>query len=120
MRLENVVSHTVGQVVSRLLRRAIAMAVLALFALGAIYHFSVAGVLALEQHFGALTARLIVAGVYLLIALAVLGYLYATRAKLPVQQRPGISRAPQDVQIAMLIESVLQGYALARSGRAKS
>jgi hypothetical protein len=115
-----VVSHTLGQVLGRFVRRGIAMAVLALFALGAIYHFSVAAVIALEQHFGALTARLIIAVVYLLIALAVVGYLYATRAKLPAQHRPGISRAPQDVQIALLIESVLQGYALARSGRAKS
>lgn len=121
MRLEHVVSQAISHLVGRLVRRVIIMALLGLFALAAIYHFSVAGILALEGVFGALNARLIIAGVDLAIALAFFGILYLTRAKpLPAKQRPGISRAPQDVQIAMLIESVLQGYALARSNRVKS
>jgi len=121
MRLENVVSLAISQLMGRLLRRAVIMTLLGLFALGAIYHFSVAAILALEALFGPLYARLIVAGADLAIALAFFAVLYFTRAKpIPAKQRPGISRAPQDVQIAMLIESVLQGYALARSNRAKS
>jgi hypothetical protein len=121
MRLEHVVSQAINQLMGRLVRRAIIMTLLGLFALAAIYHFSVAGIIALEGIFGALYARLIIAGVDLVIALVFFGVLYMTRAKpLTVKKRPGISRAPQDVQIAMLIESVLQGYALARSDRGKS
>jgi hypothetical protein len=121
MRLEHIVSLAINQLMGRLLRRVILMVLLGLFALAAIYHFSVAGIVALEGIYGALNARLITAGVDLLIALAFFGVLYMTRAKpLPAKQRPGISRAPQDVQIAMLIESVLQGYALARSNKVKS
>ena len=121
MRLEHVVSQAINQLMGRLVRRTIFMVLLGLFALAAIYHFSVAGIIALEGIFGALYARLIIAGIDLVIALVFFGILYLTRAKpLPAKQRPGISRAPQDVQIAMLIESVLQGYALARSNRAKS
>ena len=121
MRLEHIVSLAINQLMGRLLRRVVFMTLLGLFALAAIYHFSVAGILALEGMFGALYARLIIAGVDLVIALAFFGILYFTRAKpLPTKSRPGISRAPQDVQIAMLIESVLQGYALARSNRVKS
>jgi hypothetical protein len=121
MRLEQVVSQAISQLMGRLVRRVIIMVLLGLFALAAIYHFSVAAILALEEMFGPLYARLIVAGIDLAIALAFFGILYVTRAKpLTTKQRPGISRAPQDVQIAMLIESVLQGYALARSNRAKS
>ena len=121
MRLEHVVSQAINQLMGRLLRRVVIMALLGLFALAAIYNFSVAGILALEGVFGALYARLIIAGVDLAIAAAFFGVLYVTRSKpLAAKPRPGISRAPQDVQIAMLIESVLQGYALARSNRAKS
>jgi hypothetical protein len=121
MRLEHVVSQAINQLMGRLLRRVIVMTLLGLFALAAIYHLSVAGIIALEVVFGALYARLIIAGIDLVIALAFFGVLYMTRAKpLVAKHRPGISRAPQDVQIAMLIESVLQGYALARSNRVKS
>jgi hypothetical protein len=121
MRLEHVASQVINQLVGRLLRRVVIMALLGLFALAAIYHFSVAGILALDGIFGPLQARLIIAAVDLMIALAFFGALFLTRAKpLSAKSRPGISRAPQDVQIAMLIESVLQGYALARSNRTKS
>lgn len=121
MRLEHVVSQAINQLMGRLVRRVIIMALLGLFVLAALYHFSVAGIIALEGICGALYARLIIAGIDLVIVLVLFGILYMTRAKpLSAKQRPGISRAPQDVQIAMLIESVLQGYALARSNRTKS
>jgi hypothetical protein len=121
MRLDHVVSQAISQLMGRLVRRVIIMALLGLFALAAIYHFSVAGIIALDGIFGALHARLIIAGIDLVIALVFFGVLYLTRAKpLPAKRRPGISRAPQDVQIAMLIESLLQGYAMARGNGAKS
>jgi hypothetical protein len=75
----------------------------------------------LDDAFGPLYGRLIIAGIDIVIALAFFGILYATRAKLlPAKEKLEISRVPHDVQIALLIESLVRGYALARSNRVKS
>jgi type VI protein secretion system component VasK len=118
MRLEHVVSLAIGQLFGRLIRRGIAMAVLALLVLIAVYHLTVAGIIALEQIYGPLDARLIVFGIYVVLALIVFGYLFATRAKPAAAtgkgKRGGIAGAPQDVQMAMLLDSILLGYTAAR------
>jgi type VI protein secretion system component VasK len=121
MRLEHVVSLAVTQLIGRLIRRLIAMAVLALVVLAAVYHLTVAGTLELEKLFGLVNARLIVTAVYVVIALIIFGVLFATRAK-PAnapKRKPGIAQAPPDARIAMLIESLMLGYSLAR-GKSRS
>jgi hypothetical protein len=117
MRLEHVVSLAVSQLMGRLVRRVVAMTILGLVALAAVYHLTVAGTIALENLYGPLYARLIVFAVYVALGLIVFGYLFATRAKEPAvaKQRSGLSRAPQDVRMAMLLESILRGYEAARS-----
>jgi hypothetical protein len=118
MPLEDLISTTISRLMRRLIRRGIAMAVLALFILVALYHLTVAGTVALETLYGPLYARLIVVGAYVVLAAIAFGYLYATRIKpQTAKARASVSRAPKDVQIAMLLESILLGYT---SGRRKS
>lgn len=118
MRLEHVVSRAISQLMGRLIRRVVVMAVLALLILAAVYHLTVAGTLALEGLYGRIDARLMIVAAYAVLALAVFGYLFATRAKeLPEKRRPVTARTPQDARMAMLLESILLGYT---TGRKKS
>jgi type VI protein secretion system component VasK len=114
MRLEHVVSLAISQLMGRLIRRIAVMTVLALLVLVAIYHLTVAGTIALEQLYGPLIARLIIVAVYAALALIAVIYLYATRAREPEIKRHGTAKTPQDVQMAMLLDSILLGYTAAR------
>jgi hypothetical protein len=115
MRLEHIVSLAISQLMGRLIRRVVLMAVLALLILAAVYHLTVAGVIALEQLYGPLDARMIVFGAYAVLALLVFAYLFATRAREPpLDARATVSRRPKDVQMAMLLDSILLGYTAAR------
>ena len=120
MPLEDIITTTISRLMRRMIRRGIAMAVLALFILVALYHLTVAGTVTLEMLYGPLYARLIIVGAYVLLAAMALTYLFATRAKpqsaksQAAKSRAGMSRAPKDVQIAMLLESILLGYTSAR------
>ena len=117
MRLDQIVSLALEQLLGRLLRRAAAFALLGLVGLIAVYHFTVAGTLALEGEFGALYARLIIAGIYTAGGLIIFGFLYATRAR-PLVADAKIAAAlpkqgkPRKMQLAMLVEAVMLGYAL--------
>jgi hypothetical protein len=115
MKLDQLISHTVGRLMGRLLRRIAAVAAFVLFSLLTLYHLTIAGILALENLYGPLDARLIVVGIYAALAIAVLVYLVATRAKAPAAPPRGhASRRSQDLQIADLLESLVAGYATAR------
>ncbi len=115
MRLSDVPEFAVHLLFSRLLRRAFVAALLVLFALIAVYHFTVAGTLALDAEFGVLQARLIVAAIYTAAALVALIVLWATRSKSPIDDAAaGALASPRNMQMAMLIEAVMLGYSLAR------
>jgi type VI protein secretion system component VasK len=120
MRLDHMVSVAIRHLMGRLFRRVVAMAALALLVLVTAYHLTVAGTIALEQLYGPLYARLIVAGIYAALALIVFGYLFATRAgepeefREPKNRRATRSRGSQDARMAALLESVLLGFAAAR------
>lgn len=118
MQIEEIITSVAGRLMRRLVRRGIAMAVFALFVLVALYHLTVAGTVALESLYGPLYARLAIVAAYVVLALAAFAYLMASRAKPPAgKARPSVSRAPKDMQIAMLLESILLGYT---TGRGKS
>jgi hypothetical protein len=121
MKIESIVSQFFGRLMGRLLRRLVATGFLALFILVALYHLTIAGILALEALYGALDARLIVTGIYAALAVVIFIYLFATRAKAPAAKattrktRANTARAmPQDVRVAELLESLLLGYTTAR------
>lgn len=117
MRLEHVVSLALNQLLGRLMRRAAIYVAAALFVIALVYQLSAAGLVALTDIYGPVYARLIVAGVDAVIVLLIAATLYATRAKpAPIaaiadNAIPGLT----DARIAMLVESVLLGYSLARN-----
>jgi hypothetical protein len=115
MRLSDVSEIAVSLLFGRLLRRALGAALLVLFALIAVYHFTVAGTLALDAEVGVLYARLIVAAIYTAAALITLIVLWATRTKPLIEdQTADALMSPRNAQVAMLVEAAMLGYALAR------
>jgi len=115
MHISQVAEFAINHRFSRLKRRALGAALLVLFALIAVYHFTIAGTLALDAEVGVLYARLIVAAIYTAAALTTLIVLWATRTKpLITDQTADALMSPRNAQIAMLIEAATLGYALAR------
>jgi len=118
MQLSHITEFAIDQLFGRLLRRAAAYILLVLFALIALYHFTVAGMLALEGVYGVLSARLIVAAIYLAAALIVLVSLWTTRTKPAIGTPSGDAAVPpRDMQMVALIEAAVLGYAMARKTR---
>lgn len=119
MQLDQIAATAMSHLMGRLMRRAVAAAITVLFALIAIYQFTVAGTIALETQHGALNAHLIVAGIYVVLALIAFAMFWAMRAKSLGDGMPAVSQ-PREMQLIMLVEAVMLGYALARkSDRAR-
>ena len=118
MRLDDMISGTISRVIGRFVKRAVAGFFLVLFTLAVIYQLTAAGTLALGEAFGMVTARLLIAGVFALAAGAAVAFLMMTRAKSDAKPE-NILRQPRTLGIAMLLESVLLGYALSR-GKTRS
>jgi hypothetical protein len=118
MQLSHITEITIHRLFGRVLWRAAGLALLVLFALIALYNFTVAGMMALEGVYGVLDARLIVAAIYLAAAVIVLISLWATRTKPLISAASGDAlAAPRDMQMAALIEAAMLGYAMARKTR---
>jgi len=120
MRIDELASLALNTLLGALLRRAAVAAVLVLFALVALYQFTVAGTVALELEYGPLNAHLIVGAVYLVLAFIAMAVLWNMRSR---QRTPGSVPAlgePRQMQLVMLVEAVMLGYSLARkNGRAR-
>lgn len=103
----------------RALRRAMLVALIGAFTLIAIYHFTIAGTLALEAQYGLLYARLIVGAAYSAAALITTIIFWAMRTKRSNEKQiVAATGAPRHAQIAMLIEAGMLGYTFGRkSGR---
>lgn len=112
MRIDQAADAVAGYLFGRLLRRALLG--LAVIALGvvALYYFTIAGSLALETQYGALNAWLTVGVIYAVAAIAcAIWWLLLGRAS--TSRTPALNN-PREMQIAMLVEAVMLGYALAR------
>ena len=111
MRIDQITGPILDQLFGRMLRRILLAVVFVALAIIALYHFTIAGTLALEQHFSAIDARLIVGGIYGFIALVcAICWLVSGR---PASSRPPALARSRDMQVAMLVEAVMLGYALA-------
>ena len=110
MQLENIVRR----IFSHIFRRILLALLVATFAVVAIYYFTVAGSLALETEYGLLHACLIVGGIYTALAIACAIW-WAIQGRTAASNAPALS-GQRDMQIAMLVEAVMLGYALARKG----
>jgi hypothetical protein len=116
MRFTHITEIVFNYLFGHFLRRAMLAALIGLFALIAIYHFTFAGMLALENQYGLLYARLIVAAVYSVAVLILTIVFWAMRTKplIETTQVAAAITAPRNTQIAMLIEAVVLGYTLGR------
>lgn len=118
MRLNDIADLTVNYLFGRLLRRAFGALVLVAFGVVAAYYATAAGTLALAAKFGALYAYLIMAAIYAVAAMIVFTVLWATRTKPPASLTQSAANSPlgspRNMQIAMLIEAAMLGYAMSR------
>ncbi len=114
VQLADIVGVLIRRVAGRLIWRTVAAIVAFLLALGALYHLTVALNVALEIRLGILPARLAIGGLYALVAVIIAVALWATRAKLAADRHDGLSNSSRDLQIALIVESVLLGLAIAR------
>jgi hypothetical protein len=116
MGLSDIASATIGRLASQLMRRVAGWALVAVFALAALYQASVAAMVALEAVMGVLYAHLIVAGVYALLAIIVVILLRMTvrRPFVDDEFRKTLTMLPPEAQIATVIEALLLGYAMSR------
>ena len=115
MQLSHITDFAIRHLFGRLLRRATGMALLVLFTLIAVYHFTVAGTLELKGAYGALYARLIIAAIYLAAALIMLIVMWTVRTKSLIKdQAADAVSSSRDAQMAGLIEAAVLGYAMAR------
>lgn len=119
MSLSNIAAVAAEQLAAKYLGRLLAALLMALFALIALYHFTVAGTLALELQFGVLTARLIVAGIYTTLALASYGVFWAMGRK-TVPPETDATPGSRAMQLAALIEAAILGYEVSRKGQKAS
>jgi hypothetical protein len=120
MKLVDIGRALIRNLTARLVRRAALIALGGLFALAALYHFTVAGTVALELKVGVLYARLIIAGLYALAAVVTATVFWLTRARRTNGGGPlGLLQAPamgdiKFAQLAMIVEAILLGYSLSR------
>lgn len=116
MSLATYAEATAGRLLGVVSRYLIFALLAAIFALVALYHFTIAGIFALEAQVGILYARLIVAGIYAVLTLASAGMLWFMVRK-AAKPRPAPEPKPRHIQLAMLIEAAILGFEVARKGR---
>ena len=118
MRLNDVVGMMFNGAAARLRRDALMYGTCAVCGVAALILASSASLLALEPIVGAVYARLIVGGVFVLIALIVVASVRLSQpgARHPVAaaQPQAAPRNQQFAQIAMIVEAVMLGYSLSK------
>lgn len=114
MRVDQIIAIVTEHLVGRLVRRALITAVVGACAIVAFYHFTMAGTIALQGEYGELNARLVVGGIYLLLSVTSLMVLRVMRGRpADAAGTPALHNA-REMQLVMLVEAVMLGYALAR------
>lgn len=114
MGIYNTVTAAAGHFAGRLLRRALLAFLMVVFALVALYHFTAAGTVALEQQYGGLYAQLIVGAIYIALMLISLTILWAMGRKTATAGAPAVAPASAEMQLAMLVEAGMLGYAMGK------
>ena len=116
MRVDHLVEAAIGHMIGRLVWRAALALIFALCVVVALYHFTIAGTIALEAHFGALHARLMIGAIYTAVALVALAVFWLQSRRPRLAGAAAALSSPQQTQLIMLVEAVMLGYQLARKG----
>jgi hypothetical protein len=114
MSLYNTVTAAAGHFAGRLLRHALLAFLTVVFALVALYHFTAAGTVALEQQYGALYAQLIVGAIYIALMLISLAIWWVMGRKPTTAAAPAVAPASTEMQLAMLVEAGMLGYSMGK------
>ena len=114
MRIEHIVAGVAEQMAGHLLRRALLAVVIGALAIVAIYHVTCAGMLALEAQYSTLVADLIGGAIYGTLARAgCIGW--RLQGRVARSSEPTLAHT-RELQLVMLVEAAMLGYALARKG----
>ena len=114
MRIEHIAGLAYDRLVGRVVRRAALMVAIMLCALVAIYQFTVAGSLVVQAHYGSIEAHLFVGAVYTLLGLTGAVAIWTMRNRPTRAATPAALTGQREMQLMMLVEAVMLGYALAR------
>jgi hypothetical protein len=105
--------------ISRLRNWVIGLAICAAGAIGAVYYALAAAMLALEPEVGAIYARLIVAGAFVVIALcAILIPRFSRIDSMSRRAQAEAKAMPKNDRLAMIIEAVLLGFSASTTRKA--
>jgi hypothetical protein len=115
MSFYNMAAAATEHMIVRFLRRALLAIIVAVFAIVAIYHFTIAGMIVLETRFGDLHAQLIVAAIFAALSALTITILWATGGQKAKPRAPTLSQ-PRETQLVMLLEAAMLGFELARKG----
>lgn len=115
MRLDHLAINVIEQVAGRLVRRLLIAIVMTVLGLVAIAYFVSAGEIELAARFGTINAQLIMGAIFAGAALIAFIILWAMRARPAKTNAPALS-GQREMQMVMLVEAVMLGYALARKG----
>ncbi len=119
MQLEHIAGIAFDRIFGRILRRALLLCLIAALAVVALFHFTAAGTLMLEGNFSVTQAQLIVAAIYAAFALTTLAIWWGTARKAATSSKAALA-TPREMQMAILVEAVMLGYALAGKGERAS
>jgi hypothetical protein len=124
MRLRDIATVALNGAAAKLKRDAIAVAIMAIGAIGALIMLTGASVLWLEPQVGTVYARLIVGAFFALMVVAAVVWMQLARSRAQAAAAPplragaagpeSLQRQAQFAQIAMIIEAVMLGYSLSR------
>jgi len=101
-------------ILRRIIVRALLALLIAAFTIVAICYFTAAATMALDAHYGALYARLIMGAIGGAVALAGVIWWAALSRRSSANARA--VDAHRETQVAMLVKAVMLGYSLARKG----
>jgi hypothetical protein len=114
MQPENIAGYSLDHLLGRLLRRAALMLLIVVSAVVAVYQFTIAGSLALEMHYDAIRARLVVGIIYGGLVLVSVAALWALRHRRAGSRTQARLLNQRELRLVMLLEALMLGYTLAR------
>lgn len=115
MRLDQLAISAIEQVAGRVVRRLLVALIMGVLGLVAVSYFVGAGETELTARFGVLNAQLIMGAIFAAAAAVALVVFWAMRAKPAKASTPALA-GQREMQLVMLVEAVMLGYALARKG----
>lgn len=117
MRLDGIIDDAAGHLLRPLLRRLLTLVGFAVLTAAALYHFTVAGGVTLAGRYGEVGAHLIIGAIYGALSAIALAAAWARRARTTQTAAMPALNDPRAMELLMLAEAIMLGYALARKSQ---